>query len=206
MAQSPKKSAATAPVSLDDANRLLSAIEALMHKFRVSEARQTQSARYLKYSPAAFQTLRWINASDRPTPGGLATYLDAAPATVTSLLDRLEAEALIERSPSTYDRRKIALSLTARGRRAVAAIAAEDRANCTDILKILDSAAREDLLSNLESIALGLRAQKAPSGQTSSHKTHKRSLIGRRSKPKMPAKPSKPNPMATERIKRPKHD
>lgn len=194
----------TSPVSPDDAARLLRSIEAIMFKFRVSEARQTQSSRYLKYSPVAFQTLRWLFATNRPTPSALARFLDVPPATVTSLLNRLETQGLVERTASTRDRRKLNLGLTSRGQRAVAAIASEDRANCTDILKILDSQPRAELLNHLEGIAASINAERSAGNKPNVSSKSPRNKRPPKQKPGPinPLETSSGDKMATERIKR----
>lgn len=195
------------PTSSDEAARFARAIEAVMHNLRVSASAQGETARYLKYSQLDFQALRWIAADDRPTPGGLAHYLDVAPTTVTSLLDRLADKDLVSRAPSTRDRRRIALSLTTRGKRAVAAIAAEDRAGCTAMLDMLDGSAREVMLQSLEAVA-GLTKADRVTAQSDAEATKtpapKRGLLGRRSKASMPADKTPratPPKMTTDRVK-----
>ncbi|HET6966648.1 MAG TPA: MarR family transcriptional regulator [Ornithinibacter sp.] len=53
-------------------------------------------------------------------PSGLAEHLNLTPAGTTSLLDRLEAQGLVERRSGALasDRRAVLVRLTARGRRA----------------------------------------------------------------------------------------
>lgn len=195
-----------------DASRLLAALNVVASRLQNKAAKQGERAQYLKYSPIDFQALRWIAATARPTPGGLAKYLDVAPTTATSLLDRLADKDLIAREPSTRDRRKIALSLTARGRRAVTAIAVEDRANCAVMLDVLDADAREDLLTSLELIAGHIRPQSTAKTtnptpvKPAAEKTEKSKpgRLGRREKPAKKAAETpiaKPAKMATDRVK-----
>jgi MarR family transcriptional regulator, organic hydroperoxide resistance regulator len=53
--------------------------------------------------------------------GELAVAAGVSSPTATRMLDGLEREGLIERSPSTRDRRSVSVSLTAPGRRALGA-------------------------------------------------------------------------------------
>ncbi|MBO0693547.1 MAG: MarR family transcriptional regulator [Acidimicrobiaceae bacterium] len=50
------------------------------------------------------------------TPGTLAKAADLNPASVTAMIDQLEAQGLVERRRDTHDRRSIQISLTPAGR------------------------------------------------------------------------------------------
>lgn len=51
------------------------------------------------------------------TPGQLSQLLHVDPGSITSTLKRLEARELVARKPDPDDRRRVSLSLSARGRR-----------------------------------------------------------------------------------------
>lgn len=53
------------------------------------------------------------------TPGTLAKAADLNPASVTAMIDQLEAQGLVERRRDTHDRRSIQISLTPAGREKV---------------------------------------------------------------------------------------
>ena len=53
------------------------------------------------------------------TPGALAKAADLNPASVTAMIDQLEAQGLVERRRDTHDRRSIKVSLTPAGRERV---------------------------------------------------------------------------------------
>ena len=53
------------------------------------------------------------------TPGALAKAADLNPASVTAMIDQLEAQGLVERRRDTHDRRSIKVSLTVPGRERV---------------------------------------------------------------------------------------
>ena len=161
------------------------------------------SKRYLDFSPMSYAALRWIAGAQRPTPTRLAKHLGAAPATVTSLLDRLEKSELVTRAPSTRDRRRIELVLTSRGRRAADAIAADDRAHVTAMLTHLPNSRVDDFLRDFAVMldsATDEPAVREAAPKTEPQKTKpraSRSLLGRKSKRAMSPNAS----MATERRK-----
>lgn len=59
--------------------------------------------------------LRHIRQHGFLTPGTLASYIFVSKATVTGILDRLEARGLVKRERSDPDRRKICVELTEEG-------------------------------------------------------------------------------------------
>lgn len=125
---------ALSPQKLDDFVSILTGVTDFLN---IDRGQYSLSRRYIDFSPMTYAALRWIAAATRPTPTRLADHLGTAPATVTSLLDRLETAELLARAPSARDRRRIELHLTARGRRAADAIAADDRAHVTSMLSQL---------------------------------------------------------------------
>jgi DNA-binding MarR family transcriptional regulator len=61
--------------------------------------------------------LRHLAAAGPLTIGALAQVLELTPATVTALVDRLEARRLVERIRDERDRRRVIVWLTSEGRR-----------------------------------------------------------------------------------------
>lgn len=59
--------------------------------------------------------LRQLLADGEMAPGKLAKAIYLSQATVTGIIDRLEAKGLVNRERSTMDRRKISVRLTQRG-------------------------------------------------------------------------------------------
>jgi DNA-binding MarR family transcriptional regulator len=84
-------------------------------------------------SLARFDVLSQLERLDRDwvAIGELARMVMAASGNITALLDRMEAEALIERRASPNDRRSFQVRMTAEGRRLFAAMA-EDHARWID--------------------------------------------------------------------------
>ncbi len=78
--------------------------------------------------------------------GSLADLLDVHPSTATRLCDRLEANGLIERSPSVESRREVTLELTASGHALVRQVGARRRKEIGRIVARLDPADRRALV------------------------------------------------------------
>jgi MarR family transcriptional regulator, lower aerobic nicotinate degradation pathway regulator len=81
----------------------------------------------------------------RPTMNELARFLDLDKSSVTGLVDRAERRGLVERVPSTADRRAVLVSLTGRGRSFVSDAAARFEADVSVLLELLPPADREAL-------------------------------------------------------------
>lgn len=65
-----------------------------------------------------YEVLTLVRRAERtpPTPAEIAAELQTSPSGMTSKLDRLETEGLIERTPDPKDRRTIRINLTKEGR------------------------------------------------------------------------------------------
>lgn len=63
--------------------------------------------------------IQLIGTQGEMTPGVIAREVSLSQATVTSILDRLERKNLLQRVRSTYDKRKVMVSLTEAGSRAL---------------------------------------------------------------------------------------
>jgi DNA-binding MarR family transcriptional regulator len=96
--------------------------------------------------------LRALLVVDRHQPinlGGLADELGAIPSSASRLCDRLEAAGLVNRQTSLDDRREVALSLTAAGRRLLDDLREARRAELAEVLTAMTPAARSALLAGL---------------------------------------------------------
>jgi DNA-binding MarR family transcriptional regulator len=65
---------------------------------------------------AQVRALVALNREDEVTAGALAKAADLNPASVTAMLDHLEARGIVERRRDVEDRRRVVVSLTADGR------------------------------------------------------------------------------------------
>ncbi|HEY6378970.1 MAG TPA: MarR family winged helix-turn-helix transcriptional regulator [Candidatus Dormibacteraeota bacterium] len=68
-------------------------------------------------TPRMLGLLRHLAGAGPLTIGAQARHLDLTPATVTALVDRLEARRLVERVRDERDRRRVFVWLTSEGRR-----------------------------------------------------------------------------------------
>ncbi len=84
-------------------------------------------------------------------PSELARLLGISPPAVTVLLERLENEGMLRRSPGSRDRRRVDLELTERGRELVRKVNARRRALVNKVLEGMEG-------SELESMGRGLAA------------------------------------------------
>lgn len=67
-------------------------------------------------TPSQLMVLQQIERSDATTPGSVAASLKFGQATVTNIVDRLEAMGFVTRQRNERDKRQIHLRLTAAGR------------------------------------------------------------------------------------------
>jgi MarR family transcriptional regulator, organic hydroperoxide resistance regulator len=106
---------ATATPSREDVlTRLGAAFKALMAAQRRLRGRETHRAGEL--SIAQYHLLFGLSETVELSSSQLAQVADLAPATVTQMLDGLEAMGLVERRRSERDRRVVTCSLTDGGR------------------------------------------------------------------------------------------
>jgi DNA-binding MarR family transcriptional regulator len=84
------------------------------------ETYRNEVARFYGLSVLETQTVSHLMAQGDLGPGDLAVRLGVTPGSVTALLDRLEAERIVERRAHPSDRRRSVISLTRHGRSLVA--------------------------------------------------------------------------------------
>lgn len=70
-------------------------------------------------TPVQMRVLKLLEADGLSTPKTLASQLRVSQATVTALLDRLEAKSMVQRERSAQDRRQTNITLTAQGEAAL---------------------------------------------------------------------------------------
>ncbi|GJG85831.1 hypothetical protein tb265_10120 [Gemmatimonadetes bacterium T265] len=95
-------------------------MNALRRAVRALGASAHAAGRRPGVSGAQLFVLRQIAAAPGLSPGDLARRTLAGQSTVSEVVGRLVAAGLVERRPSAADARRAELTLTARGRRAVA--------------------------------------------------------------------------------------
>jgi DNA-binding MarR family transcriptional regulator len=94
--------------------------------------------------------------------GELSRRLMVTGGNVTGLTDQLVAEGLVERRPIAGDRRAYAVRLTAKGKRAFDAMAAEHERWIVELLGCVSTAERDQLYSLLGRLKTGMLASDPP--------------------------------------------
>ncbi len=100
-------------------NRSDSALVALRRILRATEFNSRNIARASGLTPSQVLALQFLNDRAKATPTEIAAHASLKQATITSLLDRLEERKFIERRRDTRDGRRILVTLTAAGQRAL---------------------------------------------------------------------------------------
>lgn len=95
-------------------------ITALRRIIRATDMDAKKLARETGLTVSQLLVLELLSGQDGLTPGQLARTLGLAHATVTNVLDRLEARGLIARRRDAGDRRVVLVGLTAAGARCLA--------------------------------------------------------------------------------------
>ena len=106
--------AATTTQELDPVLEFLRTIWALNHALERTSVRMETA---LGITAQQRFVIRLIGRLPGVTPGALAELLHVDRGSITAVLKRLEARALIRRTPDPEDRRRVSLALTARGRK-----------------------------------------------------------------------------------------
>lgn len=91
------------------------ALKALRRILRASDLGNRKVAASTGLTPSQLLVLREIGQRGETTPGALAAALQFSQATITSIVDRLEAEGYVTRQRSAQDKRQIMLQPSASG-------------------------------------------------------------------------------------------
>ncbi len=130
------------------------------HAGRMVENRLDGALSRVGLSIAKLGVLKTLAQAVEPLPlGQLAERLACVRSNITQLIDRMEAEGLVKRTPDPADRRSIRAALTEEGRRRCAAGVAEESKVEQELFGELSSAEQghlQDLLRRfLENTSLG---------------------------------------------------
>jgi DNA-binding MarR family transcriptional regulator len=108
--------------------------------------------------------LLWLARSEAAglRPAELAERLHVSRATITALLDGLEAEGLVARRPDPADRRARRVALSRAGRARAREIAPTHAARLAAVSRALDPDERAQLLGLLDKLRAGLHALRSP--------------------------------------------
>jgi DNA-binding MarR family transcriptional regulator len=138
-----------------DAARLRTAIRALVRRFAVSERADVACCGVTVAQAAALEALE----AEGPTRlRDLGRRLGIAPSTLTRNLERLEAAGLVERQADLEDARSSRVGLSAQGRRAARAVAAQEEDFARQVLARIPAARRALVVGSLGDLLVAVRA------------------------------------------------
>lgn len=100
-------------------NRSQTALIALRRILRATEFNARSLARASGLTPSQILTLQFLGGRDEATPTEIAAHVSLKQATVTSLLDKLEARKFIKRRRDQTDGRRVFVKLTPSGAKAL---------------------------------------------------------------------------------------
>jgi len=101
-------------------SRVSDALVAIRRIVRAAEFASRDLARTTGLTPSQLIVLQIVAREGEPGAGAIAEAARLSQATVTALLDKLEARGLVLRNRGSQDRRRVSVELTAEGRRALA--------------------------------------------------------------------------------------
>lgn len=96
-------------------NRTDATLVALRRILRATQDYSRSLAQASGLTPVQMRVLALIAGAGQVTPGSLAAQMRVAQATVSALIDRLQAKGLVQRARSEHDRRQTILTLTPAG-------------------------------------------------------------------------------------------
>lgn len=138
-----------------DTNQTLRALRRIMRAL-VLDSRDL--ARQHSLSAPQLLCLRLLKDAGELTAGGLAQRLSLSPATITGLVDRLEARTLIERRRSRNDRRQVVINLSRAGLNIVETTAPPLQERFVKRLAALPEEKRQQIRIALEAVVELLQA------------------------------------------------
>ncbi|UXX97467.1 MarR family transcriptional regulator [Streptomyces sp. AD2-2] len=109
--------------------------------------------------PSQLRALTVLEAHEGLNLRSLSDALGSRPSAVSRLCDRLEAAALVERTPSLLSGREVELRLTARGRSTLAEIRAARHREVADVLEMMTPAQLAALSDGLEAFQDAARSR-----------------------------------------------
>ncbi|WP_336974656.1 MarR family winged helix-turn-helix transcriptional regulator [Sphingobium aromaticiconvertens] len=134
-------------------------LRALRRILRATEIGSRKLATSTGLTPSQLLVLREINGRDHATPSAIAAALKFSQATITAVVDRLVASALVTRERSDRDKRQFILSTTDNGREALDCAPDMLQSQFTEHFSALAAWEQAMILTSLEKLSLILGAQ-----------------------------------------------
>ncbi len=123
--------------------KLATAFERFTRRFKVAEAAAVMQN---SLNPLDIQALLFIDDHPECNLGDVARHLQVALTTMSSSADRLVRREMIERQRPEANRRSVALTITSKGKQAVAGYVDGYRASCKAMLQALDAVEQTEFL------------------------------------------------------------
>ena len=134
----------------EQVEQLTRAFERFTRRFKVAEA---AAAADNALNALDAQTLLFVSEHPECGLGDVARDLGVVPTTMSSAVDRLVRKAMIKRRRPEANRRTVALTATAKGRRVIEDHKAAYHEACLAMLRSLDPSERGELIRLTEKIA-----------------------------------------------------
>ncbi len=130
----------------------------LGHKLAIRDIEQRASAVWPNASALQIAVLRHLDVQAR-TMSELSARLMATTSTLVAVIDKLEAEGLIERTPDPNDRRRTPLTLTSKGRKVLTQIRPDDYDVLSKSLTAMGDIKSEKLRKLLHELVEGMQPE-----------------------------------------------
>ncbi|GLI98999.1 MarR family winged helix-turn-helix transcriptional regulator [Sphingobium sp. BS19] len=134
-------------------------LQALRRILRATEIGSRKLATTTGLTPSQMLVLREIDTRAQATPSAIAAALKFSQATITNVVDRLVGSGLVTRARSDRDKRQSILSLTVKGREALACAPDMLQSQFTDRFRSLAAWEQAMILATLEKLSLILGVQ-----------------------------------------------
>jgi len=134
-------------------------LRALRRVLRATETGSRQLAVVTGLTPSQLLVLREIDARGSATPGAIAQALQFSQATITAIVDRLEALGFVRRQRSERDKRRFLLSTLPQGKAALADAPDPLQMTFMDRFKALPTWEQAMILASVERLAVLMGAQ-----------------------------------------------
>ena len=131
-------------------DQLRTSIDVLVRVLKITDSIDVESARRL--NPPDVQTLLRIGDRGQCIATDISKFLNVAPTTTSSIVDRLSRRGLVTRDRSDENRRIVHLTLTEQGQRVRSEIIDAQNKDCAAMLALLDTSERELFVGLLEKV------------------------------------------------------
>lgn len=134
-------------------------LRALRRVLRATEIGSRQLATATGLTPSQLLVLREIDTRGSATPSGIAHALQFSQATITAIVDRLEALGFVQRQRSERDKRRFHLTMLPLGKAALADAPDPLQMTFMDRFEALPTWEQAMLLASVERLAILMDAQ-----------------------------------------------